>query len=83
MNYLRCKCGKAEMWESGMEVRPWPCQGCPECKTTYASGPSHHETLQEHVWSEWSTTTTPGQPTVKMRYCTQCHKLEKIVEPVT
>lgn len=50
MIYWRCKCGKAELWESGMT--PSDCQGCNDCATTYATSPSGHRKLTEHVWVE-------------------------------
>ncbi len=46
MNYLRCKCGAAEYFESGMP--PQPCQGCSECGTTYAYAPDGHKPLIPH-----------------------------------
>lgn len=47
MKYLRCKCGKQTCMTS---MGTLPCQGCKECKTTYAEHPDHHEELQPHKW---------------------------------
>lgn len=48
MQYLRCKCGKAEYFASGM----WPqeCEGCDECGTTYAQHLADHKPKIEHDW---------------------------------
>lgn len=48
MIYWRCKCGKAEYFESGMA--PQDCQGCDECGTTYATTPDGHELKIPHDW---------------------------------
>lgn len=50
MRYLRCKCGKKEMWDSGYPVHD--CQGCDKCKTTFAETEDGHRTLQPHIWDD-------------------------------
>lgn len=46
MKYMRCKCGKAESWNSGMPSKD--CQGCRECGTTFSSGPDGHKPIVPH-----------------------------------
>ena len=47
MRTLRCKCGEAMMWTTD---RPFDCQGCMKCNTTYAGHPDGHKPLQPHTW---------------------------------
>jgi hypothetical protein len=47
MRYLKCKCGKCERWDSGEAVHA--CEGCNDCKTTFASAPEYHKPLEAHV----------------------------------
>lgn len=74
MNYLRCKCGKCQMWESGMN--PQPCEGCTECNTTFAWGPDYHDELQPHEWKQQYDQNT-GKPNGAV--CTRCYKRDKSV----
>ena len=67
MNYRRCKCGKCESWESGMPPRD--CQGCDECKTTFASGKSGHKPLMPHTLALRYSELT-GEPSHYI--CTEC-----------
>jgi len=46
MQYAKCKCGKRERWDSGYPI--YPCQGCEDCQTTLARGPSGHLPLVPH-----------------------------------
>jgi len=71
MNYLRCKCGKAEYWESGMP--PQPCQGCDECGTTYAYSPNGHKGLVAHDWRPQYDRNTGGKT---KRICRRCYARE-------
>jgi hypothetical protein len=47
MRKLRCKCGK-EICFTSMGGVP-ECQGCHECKTTFAANPELHKPLQKHT----------------------------------
>lgn len=66
MQYLRCKCGKATC-STSMGVQD--CQGCAECKTTFAGHPDHHEELKEHEWVTRYNTHT-GKP---FKQCSKCY----------
>jgi hypothetical protein len=68
MIYWRCKCGKAESWESGMP--PQDCQGCDKCGTTLATGPSGHKDRIPHDWKPQfnSDTGAPDRP-----ICRRCY----------
>lgn len=72
-NLWRCKCGKAEYYESGMP--PQDCQGCDECGTTYAQSPDGHKPRIPHDPKPQFNRDTgrPDRP-----YCRRCHqRLEK------
>lgn len=45
MRYLRCKCGKSEMWTTD---GVYECQGCSECNTIFAGEPKYHKELKLH-----------------------------------
>ena len=50
MKQYRCKCGKARMWNSGEMIHD--CEGCEECKTTFAQAPEDHRELRPHQFEE-------------------------------
>lgn len=70
MQFWRCKCGKQTIHESGCS--PAPCEGCPDCGTTFAQYPSDHKTPERHdPAEEW--VIRKGEPTKILR-CQRCHK---------
>mgnify|MGYP000940205575 CR=1 FL=1 len=70
MRYLKCKCGKKEMWTTdGL----WPCQGCEECGTTFAGHPDGHKPLEPHQWGILFNEHT-GNP---YKYCVHCHHIDE------
>lgn len=69
MQYKRCKCGKAERWDTGEAVRP--CEGCTLCQTTYAGWRGGHGPLEPHDWKPQFNRDT-GQEDGAV--CTRCHK---------
>lgn len=73
MNYSRCKCGKAEYWDSGLP--PKPCQGCEECGTTYARRAEDHKPIEPHDWVPRFNERTGAQD---RRMCKRCHAIEKL-----
>lgn len=50
-----------------------PCQGCEECKTTFAGHPDHHKELQPHDWVVRYNQTT-GKP---CNVCKRCSAVDK------
>lgn len=72
MIYRRCKCGEAELWESGMPPRD--CQGCSKCGTTYAVGPEGNKPLIPHDWEPRFNRKT-GKP--DRRQCSRCYAIER------
>lgn len=68
MRYLRCQCGKAEMWTTDA---PRPCQGCDECGTTFAGSPDGHKQREPHQWKPQFNQNTgkPDRP-----YCAVCYE---------
>ena len=48
------------------------CQGCKECKTTYAGHPDYHRPLQPHVWGKLYNQNT-GKP---YKVCEKCHTID-------
>lgn len=75
MQYRRCKCGKAERWDTGEIVHP--CQGCSICQTTFAQYPDDHKLLEPHDWKPRYDSDT-GEPT--RRICKRCGKIERMPE---
>ena len=73
MIYRKCKCGKAERWDTGEVVHP--CQGCEECRTTFASNPKDHLPLEPHDWKPQYDQNT-GK--LKRRRCRLCHQSESM-----
>lgn len=70
MRYLKCKCGKREMWTTdGVH----DCQGCDECGTTYSSHPDYHKELQPHKWMTMYNENT-GKP---YNICELCYEIDK------
>ena len=70
MRHLRCECGKATCMTS---MGASPCQGCEECKTTYAEHPDYHKELQPHKW-ETKYNTNTGKP---YKICSVCGSLDE------
>lgn len=68
MQLMRCKCGKAEIYHSGMHPRD--CQGCDECGTTFAYRPSDHKPREPHDWQPRfdPKTGAPDRPMCKRCY---------------
>jgi hypothetical protein len=75
MIYRRCRCGKAERWDTGEVVHP--CQGCKVCRSTLATWRGGHATLQDHDWEPRFNERTGGPD---RRECRRCHAIER-VEP--
>lgn len=46
MKGFQCKCGKIVGSNTGESF--FDCEGCEECKTTFAHGPKWHRELKEH-----------------------------------
>lgn len=70
MRYQRCKCGKATQSTS---MGSQDCQGCSECKTTFAGHPDHHKELQPHDWGTRYNQNT-GKP---YKVCNKCHRADE------
>lgn len=67
---LRCKCGEhIHQTSTGSK----DCQGCDECKTTFAELPEGHKKLQPHkfdkIWYNQST----GKP---YNVCSVCNEMD-------
>lgn len=75
MQYRRCKCGKTERWDSGEVVHV--CEGCEECQTTFAQGPTGHEPLQSHDYETYYMGGSSPNPAQK---CKRCHHIERPVK---
>jgi hypothetical protein len=71
MVYYKCECGKSEYYESGMP--PKDCEGCEDCKTTYATYKGGHKPLAPHEW-ETKYNENTGKP---YRRCKKCYQKEK------
>lgn len=70
MRYLRCECGKSEMWTTdGVH----DCQGCNVCKTTY-SNTKNHRVLQPHTWKTMYNENT-GKP---YNICEKCYEIDVV-----
>lgn len=72
MQYRRCKCGKAERWDSGWAVRE--CEGCGECQTTYAQRAEDHKPLQPHDYEPYYMGGSGPNPA---QICKRCHHIER------
>ncbi len=70
MRYVRCKCRNREGWTSDSFQ---DCQGCPDCKTTFASHPDNHRPLQPHDWETVYNERT-GKP---YKRCKNCHEVDE------
>jgi hypothetical protein len=66
----RCQCGKRTA-SSSMGVQD--CEGCDECKTTYATNPDGHKPLEAHVWMTRYNQTT-GKP---FKVCNNCMRIDE------
>ena len=79
MQYYRCKCGKAEMWNSGEPV--FDCMGCEKCQTTYAQNEKGHKELKPHDFDniEEKKLVNGEEKSVRhYRQCKVCHHREYI-----
>lgn len=72
MRHLRCECGKSLAWDSGSESG-YPCQGCDECGTTYATHPGGHQKRIPHVFGK---KLHHNGGLSYLRLCERCHHHE-------
>lgn len=71
MKGFQCKCGKIVGSNTGESF--FDCEGCEECKTTFAHGPKWHRELKEHDWKIRYNETT-GKP---YKICKDCHHIDR------
>ncbi|MCK9281419.1 MAG: hypothetical protein M0P71_12410 [Melioribacteraceae bacterium] len=79
MQYYKCKCGKHEAWNSGEALQD--CEGCEDCKTTYAQSATGHKPLIPHDFKEIvEKRAIDGIEQITAHYmeCQRCHYREKL-----
>ena len=79
MKAYRCKCGIAQMWNSGEMIHA--CEGCIKCGTTFAQYSTDHRMLQPHQLKEITKTETVDgveKVTAHYNHCKVCSFREDI-----
>jgi hypothetical protein len=77
MQYWRCKCGKREVYESGMS--PQACEVCSVCGSTFSQSPSTHPEPIPHDWITKYDQDT-GKP---FKMCRRCGYSERTIKYLT
>ena len=76
MRYMQCRCGRRTCWTT---MGHPSCDGCPECHTTLAEGPSGHTDIQPHRFGppRWIIDSESGERWQE-RICAACMHKEKV-----
>lgn len=77
MQYARCKCGKSEVWSSGMPIAT--CRPCSTCGSVPAASANSHPEPTPHDFSsvEMVDTDEGKKPLTR---CRMCHKTKSQID---